>query len=125
MLSKIKISKSTIFIYGFTFVAQFTGGLNAAQIGFSTAFNYWYFLTLFFALAWWFVNDSRNHDIKWNDEYLDMGMFLYIAWIFIVPYYLIKTRGWKKGLLMIGLFLGVYIGAAILGGLLVFLRSIF
>jgi hypothetical protein len=121
MLSKLQVSKPTIFLFGFIFVAQLNAGFNAAQVGLSTAFNYWYVLTLFFALAWWFINDSRNHDIKWDDEFLDMGMFLYIAWVFILPYYLIKTRGWKKALFMIGFFLIIFFGAAILGGILSFL----
>ena len=66
-------------------------------------------------MGWWFINDSKNHDIKWTNEYLDIGMFLYAAWMFLVPYYLFKTRGWKKALLMIGVITGIFFGAYIMG----------
>lgn len=46
-----------------------------------------------------------------------MGLFLYIAWPFVMPYYLLKTRG-AKGLLLILAFAGVYVGALIAGAML-------
>jgi len=61
--------------------------------------------------------------VKWFDEYLDMGMFLYIAWIFIIPYYLFKTHGWKA-LYTIVLFIGVYFGAYIAGIIIHLITSI-
>jgi hypothetical protein len=44
----------------------------------------------------------------------DLGFFLCIAWPFVVPYYLVKTRG-AKGLLVILAFIGAYVGATIVG----------
>ncbi len=44
----------------------------------------------------------------------DMGLFLYVAWPLVLPYYLIKSRG-AKGLLVITGFVAVYIGATLIG----------
>jgi hypothetical protein len=41
-------------------------------------------------------------------------MFLYMVWPFIMPYYLIKTRG-ARGLLGILGFVGAYIGGLVVG----------
>lgn len=46
-----------------------------------------------------------------------MGLFLNIAWPFIMPYYLVKTRG-VKGLLVIVAFVGAFIEAYSLGAAL-------
>ncbi len=43
-----------------------------------------------------------------------MGLFLYIAWPFILIYYLLKTRG-AKGILVIIGFLGTCILAELVG----------
>src|SRR5688500_14704187 len=41
-------------------------------------------------LIWlWFMSDSRDHGVTWP---MDMGMFLFAAWIFVIPYHLFKTR---------------------------------
>jgi hypothetical protein len=53
-----------------------------------------------------------------------MGMYLYIAWIFIVPYYLFKTRGWKA-IYIIGLLAGIYFGAYAMGAILYSLLNLF
>jgi hypothetical protein len=44
-----------------------------------------------------------------------MGFFLSVAWPFLVPYYLFKTRGVKKAFLTILSFLAVYAGTYIMG----------
>ena len=100
-------------------------GLNAARVGFSDLFNYWYVLATYWAMGWWFINDSRNHDIKWVSKYMDMGMLLYATWIFLIPYYLFKTREWKRALLMIGVILGIFFGAYIMGVVIYSIASIF
>jgi hypothetical protein len=60
------------------------------------------------------LKDSRSRGVGWV---FDMGLFLYIAWPFVMPYYLLKTRG-AKGLLLILAFAGVYVGALIAGAML-------
>ncbi|HEY0431950.1 MAG TPA: hypothetical protein VGC61_09020 [Pyrinomonadaceae bacterium] len=62
-------------------------------------------------IGWWLLTDSRKHGIAWV---YDLGLFLSIAWPFIMPYYLLKTRG-AKGLLVILAFVGTYIVASAVG----------
>lgn len=125
MLSKLQISKSSIFFALFLFAAQLINGFNAARTGgYSNLSQFWFILAFFWGLSWWFINDSREHGIKWFDKYLDAGMLFYIGWIFLVPYYLFKTRGWKA-FFTIGLFIVVYIGAAIAGAIAYLVVSFF
>jgi hypothetical protein len=44
----------------------------------------------------------------------DIGFFLYLAWPIVMPYYLLKSRG-AKGILAVLAFIGVYVGATVLG----------
>jgi hypothetical protein len=68
-------------------------------------------LGLVWGIGWWLQKDNHRHQIKWV---YDMGLFLYIAWPFIMPYYLFKTRG-IKALLTILAFAGIYLGAYLIG----------
>jgi hypothetical protein len=67
-------------------------------------------------IGWWLRADSRKQGVAWV---YDMGLFLNIAWPFFMPYYLLKTRG-AKGLLVMLVFAGVFIGAFALGTALYF-----
>jgi hypothetical protein len=62
-------------------------------------------------VGWWLRTDSRARGITWP---CDLGLFLYIAWPLLMPYYLLKTRG-LRGLLAIVVFIAVYIGALLFG----------
>lgn len=124
MQSSLRISKPVLFLYGFLLVAQFKYGVNIARTGYAGRFYLWYVLAFYWALSWWFINDSRKHGIPWIDKYMDMGMYLYVAWIFIIPYYLFRTRGWKT-MYTIGLLLGAYFGAYVMGVILYSLLSLF
>ncbi|HUG34502.1 MAG TPA: hypothetical protein VMJ90_07005, partial [Anaerolineales bacterium] len=105
MLSNLQISKESLYLCSFFFVAQFFNGINDARGSYSEFSNYGFALAFYWALNWWFLTDSRKHGTGWTDGYLDMGMYLYIAGFIVVPYYLFKTRGWKA-LYTIGLFFG-------------------
>lgn len=115
MKSNMRISKPTIYLSLFLFTIQFTNGFHAVKVGnIPTLFNVWYFLAFYWVMGWWFINDSREHEIKWLDRYVDMGFYLYMAWIFILPYYLFKTRG-RKAFFTLLMFLAIYIGAYFTG----------
>jgi len=58
-------------------------------------------------VGWWFAEDCRRTGNSWP---LDMGMYLYAAWMFILPYYLFKTRG-RKAFVGIVAFIGANIAA--------------
>jgi hypothetical protein len=52
-----------------------------------------------------------------------MGMFLYLAWIFIVPYYLFKSRGWKAIYTLL-LVVSVYFVAHLTGAFIYLLSTL-
>jgi hypothetical protein len=74
-------------------------------------FQLTYTYGLLWVIGWWLVRDSGKRGVG---LVFDMGLFLYIAWPLVMPYYLLKTRG-AKGLLVILGFLGVYMGGAVVG----------
>jgi len=86
--------------------------------------NLWYLLVFYWVLIWWFVVDSSKQGERWPGGHLDMGMFLYIGGVFLIPFYLFKTRGWKA-LYTIGLFIGAIYGAYITGAIFSLLVSLF
>jgi hypothetical protein len=45
-----------------------------------------------------------------------MGLFLYLAWPFVIPYYLFKTRG-VKALITILSFAGIFMATYMIGAL--------
>jgi hypothetical protein len=75
-------------------------------------YTFLYPFGLLWIVGWWLQKDSRRHGVAWV---YDMGFFLFMAWPFIMPYYLFKTRGVKKALLTILIFGVVYLGAVIIG----------
>ena len=74
-------------------------------------FSFIYAMGFLWLITAWLFTDSRKRGINLAYE---MGMFLYIAWPIYMPYHLIKTRG-ARGLLVILGFLVVYIGAWMVG----------
>src|SRR5262245_20579669 len=42
------------------------------------------------AVVTWFSLYSRKHHIPWV---LDMGWFLFAAWVIVIPYYVLKREG--------------------------------
>ncbi len=124
MKTYIQTWKPLILLCTFLLVAQFMNGINVAPSPYSDKTFFWFSLAFYWALGWWFINDSRKYGFPWADKYMDMGMYLYIGWFFIVPYYLFKTRGWKA-VYVIGLLLGIYFGAYVVGIFLYLLLSLF
>lgn len=53
---------------------------------------------------------AKGYGFGWPHE---LGMFLYLGWFLIVPYYLIKTRGFK-GIVLILIFFAAQIAAWLL-----------
>ncbi len=88
-----KISMPAVFIFLSVFLERFLGGLY-----FLRGLEAPVVLTLLppVVIAWamwlWLRGDSRKRGVQWV---LDLGWFLYVAWIVILPYHLFKTRGLK------------------------------
>lgn len=64
-----------------------------------------------YVLGYWLTHDSRQHLFK---GICDLGLWLFIAWPVLLPYYLFKTRGWRA-LLTLLLFGTVFCLAYLLG----------
>jgi hypothetical protein len=99
-------------LYAFAFTSEIGEGFYSVTEGepprgFTVASG----IGFLWILGWWLRRDSRLRGIPWI---YDMGMFLYILWPFIMPYYLLKSRG-ARGLIGILGFAAAYIGALIVG----------
>lgn len=107
-----RISSPTTLLYSFVVIAQIARGIYLGrQIEPSGAFTPLYWAAFLWIIGWWLRTDSRKRGVA---SVYDMGFFLCIAWPLVMPYYLVKTRG-AKGLLVILGFIGAYVGATIVG----------
>ena len=99
-------------LYLFVVVGQVAQGFYAARgIEPPPGYTLTYALGFIWMIGRWMLRDSRERGIS---LVYDQGMFLYIVWPIIMPYYLIKTRG-SKGLRVIFAFVVAYIGALVIG----------
>jgi hypothetical protein len=103
-------SKPLILLCIFLLIVQIANGLYfARRIEPSPAFDLMYALGFLWLVGWWLKEDSKRYAVQWV---YDMGFFLYLAWPFIIPYYLFRTRGIKAFITMlfvVGIFLGTYL----------------
>jgi hypothetical protein len=110
-----KLTSPTGLLYLFLVFTQIvTGAYRVSGIELPASFTLIYIFGFFWIIGWWLRADSRKRDVNWV---FDMGLFLYIAWPFIVPYYILKSRG-GRGLLAILCFVATYIGATLAGAVL-------
>ena len=65
------------------------------------------FIGLFWLIGDWFMRDSKKQNVEWV---FDMGFFLYLSWPIFIPFYLIKTRGFKAAFTITFGFIVLYIG---------------
>lgn len=108
----MKLVSPTALLYIYVTLTQFAHGIYfASEIEPPPTFTLITSFGLLWIVGWWLLQDSRKRGIAWV---YDIGFFLSIAWPFIMPYYLLKTRG-AKGLLLILAFIAVYIGSLIAG----------
>ncbi len=125
MYSNLHNAKPTLYLCVSLFILQAAYGFGSARgNGSPGTLDSWHVVALYWALSWWFINDSRRPDVHWSQDYMDMGLFIYVAGFFMIPYYLFKSRGWKA-FYTIGLFLAIYIGAFALGAVFSTLLSAF
>jgi hypothetical protein len=61
-------------------------------------------------LAFWVDEDSKNRT-EIDRPSFDIGLFIYLAWVLYLPYYLLKTRGSKGWLWILGLLVLAFLGA--------------
>jgi len=105
-----------LLIYAFAAVAGLCGGaykaLGMEIPGGFRLLTYFGFLTI---MAYWLQKDSKRSE-AWRVR--DFGFFMFLMWPLIAPYYLLKTRG-ARGLVLIVGFVGSYVVAFILSLLLI------
>jgi hypothetical protein len=110
LLSRLTSPKALLYI--FVVLTQLaTGSYLASGLEPPGFFTFAYGLAFLWIVGWWLRTDSRERGIGWV---FDMGLFLYIAWPLVIPYYLFKSRG-ARGLLVILGFVGAYGGAGLAG----------
>jgi len=98
------VASPTALLYLFVTAAEVVSGFYlAGDLEPPPAFSLLYVLGFLWVMGWWLLNDSQRRGIG---RVLDIGLFLYIAWPLIMPYYLLKTGG-AIGLLAITAFTGV------------------
>ena len=107
-----QITFPTLLLYVFVVITQFVSGIyQAREAEPPGAFTLLHIAGFLWIIGWWLVTDSRKRSFRWA---FDMGLFLYIAWPLVMPYYLLKTRG-AKGLLVILGFISVSVAALVAG----------
>jgi polyferredoxin len=105
----------SVLLYSFVVITQFAYGLYLGQqIETPGAYALLHWAAQLWIIGWWLRTDSRKQAVVWV---YDLGLFLFLAWPLILPYYLVKTRG-AKGLLVILGFIGAYLGATVVGTIL-------
>lgn len=68
------------------------------------------------AIGWWLTDDLSRRRERWI---YCPGIFVQAAWPFLLPYYLLKTRG-ARALIVITVFVAVAFGAAMIGSVIGF-----
>jgi hypothetical protein len=107
-----KLTTPTVLLYIFLTLTQVATGIYLASgLEEPGLFSVVGFFGLLWIIGWWLRTDSRKREFRWV---YDMGLFLYVAWPIVLLYYLLKTRG-ARGLLVILGFVGASIAAAVIG----------
>ena len=97
-------------LFAFTFAVQLIGGLYLAwQLEPSLPYSYLLYVAHVSILWWWLKEDSKKTGDTWP---MDLGYFIYLAWLALIPYHLFRTRGFRG---FIGIF--GYVGSIIAGWL--------
>src|SRR5687768_10591405 len=88
-----RLNTPTLLLYIFVVLTQIAaGGYQASGLEPAAFYTFLYYIGFLWIVGWWLRADSRKRGIAWI---FDMGLFLYLAWPFVLPYYLFKSRGVK------------------------------
>ena len=100
-----------IFIYNFTTTFYDLAGMERLP-----TVEALYIAALPCGIVWWFRSERRKSAV--TNVYCE-GVIIYYAFVFTVPYHLLKTRG-LKGLLPLLALVGSYVGSQVLATFLYF-----
>jgi len=102
-----------IFLAASVLIAQVGAGFydahNMEVPGPVFAVNYMAILT---AVSLWLERDNRQYRVLWV---CDIGFFLCLAWMVVIPYYLVKTRGFTRSGLIMFACAAAYVVAYVIG----------
>ncbi|HEV7475040.1 MAG TPA: hypothetical protein VGN90_13390 [Pyrinomonadaceae bacterium] len=113
LLAKLVSPAVLLYIY-LIFMRIADGFYVTAEFEPPPAFALIYSAGFLWIVGWWLLADSRKRGVPCI---YDMGLFLQIAWPFVMPYYLLKTRG-ARGLLVILVFAATAMAATAVGAVL-------
>ena len=106
---RFRSSTPTKALFAFVIIAPFLDLLYLAhEISLPPLYETLYPFAFVGLNCWWLKEDSKRSGVTWP---LDMGMYLYVAWICILPYHLFKTRGLRGGIFAILAFIGVLLSS--------------
>jgi hypothetical protein len=87
--SQVSSPTGLLFIF-VMFTGMIYGIYSSADVETPRSFDLLYMIVFLWIVHWWLGKDSRKRGVQWV---FDMGLFLSLAWPFIIIYYLFKTRG--------------------------------
>ena len=97
---------SSALVFTFVFVTQVGRGIYAARdIELPGPIALIELAVLLMLMGYWLELDSRKTRVM---RVWDLGFFMFLAGPFLIAYYMLKTRGWRRGSLVILGFLAVY-----------------
>lgn len=110
LLSRLAFPATTVFVLA---------GLSCAASGFYTGlgveqpplFSLLLRVGWLWAIGWWLTDDLDQRRARW---FYCKGLFLVLAWPFMLPYYLLQTRGTRALIAIAGL-VGLSIFAVVIG----------
>lgn len=121
----VKQSRPTARLAIFSAVVGFIDGCGLASFKAAGPYSLgiqWSVLLLSIATFVWFREDSMRHSFRrsalWDSAFLGLT-------VIVLPCYLLRSRGLKRGTLAIGVAIAIYLGyviAVVLGAMLVMLR---
>lgn len=102
------LTAENLMLFAFMLLAEAAGVLfNVTATEPSAAYELLKNLGYLYALGYWVQVDSRRHSFRWP---YCRGVFLQLIWMFLIPYYLFKTRG-RKAFLTLLIFIAMYVFA--------------
>ncbi len=106
------LTPATLLLVAFLLVSQIAGAaFDIAGREPPPGFDLLYTLGLIYAVGYWIQVDNRRYNFKWP---YCQGIFLYVVGLFVIPYYLFKTRG-KYAFLLLFVFLCLTIASSLIG----------
>ena len=92
-----------VLLIALTFVYHTGQGIyQLLQVDAAPSFEFLYLVALSCGVVWWLRADAKSSGVK--ALYCE-GVLVTVAWIIILPYHLLKTRG-VKGLIPLGALIG-------------------